>query len=460
MTIAETLAETATRLTYEDLPDDVKSFAKLVILDTLGCGIAGIGGSRARPLLKNMIDDIGGHPESTLFGTQERTSCLNATLYNTLLVRSLGLNDTYDSNEVIHPSINIPALLAIGEKEHSTTQDLLTAIILAYELSCRFCEIATPTLTEQGWFTNCFYSFSVALGASKLFRLDSSATANAICIAGSRGYTLFEILTSPTISMMSNMADPLTAHNAIMSALLARNGMTGPRTILEGKNGFCRVLTDSCKLDRLIDDFGTNFLMTECAIKPYPGSHWVLPAVTATLGIVKENNIRAADVEKVEVHTFEKAVVNSAQPEKYSPKTRESADHSLPYCVAVGILDGVVGPAQFTEDKINSTAIIELLKKIHVSSDPEIEKESTKNRGPAIVSIRTKDGKEHSMRVDFEKGHHRNPMSEKEVEEKFRVLTNGFLPESQSNRVIDAVSRFEDMRSISDLMTLLNTQRG
>ena len=156
LTISETLADFAAKTTYDSLPDDVKHVTKRQILDSLGCGLGAVDISPLGKLLKSFIEDVGGRPESTLLGTKSKTSSLNATLYNTMLVRNLGMNDTYDKHDITHPSINIPGLLAIGEKSNVTPKDFMTAVALGYEVACRFCEVATPSLNEQGWFPNCF----------------------------------------------------------------------------------------------------------------------------------------------------------------------------------------------------------------------------------------------------------------------------------------------------------------
>jgi 2-methylcitrate dehydratase len=455
-TVSETLAEFAARITYDNLPDDVKHVTKRQILDSLGCGLGAVGHSHLAGLLKSFVEDLGGRPESTLLGTKSKTSCLNATLYNTMLVRNLGMNDTFDKQDITHASINIPALLAVGEKTNATPKEFMTAVALGYEVASRFCEVSNPSLNEQGWFPNCFYSFSIALGAAKLLGLKPEGIASAFAIAGSRNHTLFEIITSPTVTSLASMGDPLTAYNAVLAALLAQKGITGPNTIIEGKRGYCEVLKGDAK--RLTEGLGKEFVMKNTAIKPYVGSHWILTSVTAALDLRKKHKIAATDIERVEVRTFSRVVTFTATPDKFEVTTPETAHHSLPYCVAIGLLEGNVGPAQFTEAKLKQPELRRLLKNIQVLADPELEKVSTKNRGPAIVTIELKNGSKYTQRADYEKGNINNPMSDEELEEKFLALTNGLMAESQARKVAKLIFNLEDAKSLADLTNELLVQ--
>lgn len=254
------------------------------------------------------------------------------------------------------------------------------------------------------------------------------------------------------LSMWKGAAFANTARNAVLAAALARAGMTGPAPIFEGEFGFFRQVSGEFDPGPLGGQ-GVPFRITDTSIKVWPAEYHAQPGIEAALR-VRERGVAVDDIDEVVIHTFRAAVeIIAKDPEKWRPRTRETADHSLPYCVAVALADGTVTPAQFLPHRLADERIHALLDRTRVVEDPGLT-ERYPEAVPTVLEVRLRSGETVVERVDYPRGHARNPVSDAEVEQKFLSLTGGLLSPAQQDAALARLWRLEEEE---DLRALLGT---
>jgi 2-methylcitrate dehydratase len=449
-TAAEELSHFTASLKYEDLSEDVVHKAKQMLLDTLGCALGGYLNEPSR-ITRAVLREQGGCPESTIIGSGEKTSCANAALANCVMVRYLDFCDIYANLHPCHPSENIPTALAMGERAHATGRDILTAIVIGFEVQQRFAD-AVP-IHRMGWHHVSIAGFTTPLVAGKLLNLDADQLAHAVGISGSHNLALDGLLGMHghgQVTMMKAAGYGFGSQSGIIAALMAQKGFTGPHTIIESFND---TVFKGADLTPLIKG-GEKMRILETSIKPFPCEFMIHSPLEALFTLVREHEIKAEDVVEMHLRTYEFAVTALAQLRAYKPETRETADHSLPYCLAIGLIEKEVGLDQFRRDQWKDPEILKLMSKIKVTADPELEKLFPKAR-PADLEIITTKGEKLRARVDYPKGDPRNPMTDQEVQAKFRKLTEPLMAKEQINRIIEAVNNVENINDTNELMELL-----
>jgi 2-methylcitrate dehydratase len=250
----------------------------------------------------------------------------------------------------------------------------------------------------------------------------------------------------------------MATQSGVLAALLAEKGYTGPEHVIDGKEGLTHCFGPEWKLNVLTDGLGDDWRITLCGMKAFPTEALTHTPISAVLSLVKDNDLKPADIAKVHIRTTARGADILSDRSKYDPRTKETADHSLPYVVAAAIADRQVTPLQFTPAKINDATIRAQLKKILVVADPEIEKVFPALQR-VIVRITTTNEREFEKRLDFPKGDPRNPLSDSEIEEKFTALADPVMSKSAQDVVKDAVWNLEKVPSISALMELLRADK-
>ena len=348
--LADRLARYCQALRYGDLPDAVVHEVKRRLLDSLGCALGAWNAPPCR--VARRIAQIVKVPQgATLWGTSHKTLTDLAAFANGGLVRYLDFNDTYLSKEPAHPSDNIPAVLSVGEAVHASGKQVIQAIALAYEVQCRLCDAAA--LRPRGWDHVTYGPFSSALAAAKLMKLSKAQTVQAINLAGVANIALRQTRVGD-LSMWKACAFSNAARNGVFAAMLAQLGMTGPSPIFEGEKGFMKLVSGPLDLaHRCGGETGqasasrsTTFKILDTYIKHYPVEYHAQTAVEAAVDFADElmeaEGADAVDhVMDVEIGSYDVAIeIIGRDPEKWQPATRETADHSFPYCVAVALLHG------------------------------------------------------------------------------------------------------------------------
>jgi 2-methylcitrate dehydratase len=455
--ITHQMAQFARGLQYKDIPADAVREAKRFLLDSVGCALAAVPKEDMQAAHRHVVG-LGGTPEATVIGSGHRTNVVNAALMNALLVRALDYNDIYWEQDPSHPSDIIPAALAAGEVTHRDGREVLVGILIAYELEMRWCLAATPGVREVGWHHATLTQFVSPFVAARMLGLNEDQTVAAAGISGSSHFTLGGVVAGH-LTNMKNTADPMATEAGVRAALLAREGYTGPVEVIEGKEGLYEVLNNvAWSTDALLDGLGKEFLITQCGYKAFPTEALTHQPITAVLNICHAHDVTAEDVAEVHVRTTTRGADILSDPSKYQPTTKETADHSLPYCIAAAIADGNVLPSSFEEKKLRDPRIWALLPKIKVVADPEIDGLFPAVKR-AIVRITTTGGASYEEQVDHAKGRPQNPMSDDEIVAKFSANAAEVLTPEGQDRVIEATWALEDLADIGDYMQMLVSDR-
>jgi 2-methylcitrate dehydratase len=402
------IAEWACSLKYEHLSPEAIQAAKLFWFDSIGCALGGSQQEDAKILLKHYRAQGAGNGKATTFVSGFKTNPVDAAFMNGHMIRAMDYNDIYWKADPCHPSDLIAAPLALCESEGLSGKDLILATIIAYEIEMRLCEIGRPGVREYGW------------------------------------------------------------HHATLStesALLAREGFSGPEHMIDGKEGLFAVFShvqykgQSASFDGegLVKDLPTSpkshYRILDCGMKSFPIEALSHAPLTAMMKTVKDNKIKAADVNEIKVEVIARAADILGDPHKYRPDSKETADHSLPYCMAVGLVDGMVTPLQFRDERVRDQSLIPIMDKIKVVANEEFEALFPKFQ-PSRVTITTNDGKSHSTRVDVPKGDPRDPMSEEEIAVKFIALGGDVIGKDQCKKLQKFIMNLETAGSLEGLVKL------
>jgi len=235
---------------------------------------------------------------------------------------------------------------------------------------------------------------------------------------------------------------------------MAEKGYTGPEHVIDGKEGLTHVFGPEWKLNILTDGLGDSWRITQCGMKAFPTEALTHTPISAVLDIVKSNDLHPNQVNKIQIRSLARAADILSDPSKYDPRSKETADHSLPYVIAAALAERQVTPVQFTKEKIMDPTIRAQLEKVEVVADPEIEKVFPALQR-VIVNITTTDGRTFTKQLDYPKGDPRNPLTDQEVEEKFAALAEGVLSQGAQKKLKDAIWSLEKIGSVSKLMALM-----
>jgi 2-methylcitrate dehydratase len=450
--LANRLAEYACNLRFENLPAPVVHEAKRRFIDSLATAVGAMDAD-AYAIAKRCALRVQSRPGVSLLGAGQ-SSPEWATFVNGLLIRYLDYNDTYLSLEPAHPSDNLSAVLAVGEMANAAGQDLITAAVLAYEIQCRLCDAAS--LRKHGWDHVTYGAISSAIAACKLLGLDSVKTTHAIGLAGVANTALRQTR-SGELSMWKGCAFANAARNGVFAALLAAEGMTGPAPIFEGQLGFMKLLTGPFELPPLGGEsahHSPDFMITKTYIKFWPAEYHSQSAIDAALQLRPEGG-DVRNISAIDIHTFDAAVdIIANDPEKWRPSTRETADHSLPYCTAVALADGDVTLAQFDPKRFTDPGLLELVAKIKVHRDAALTARYP-NGIPNRLTVTLSNGRKLVKEVEFPRGHAHNPMTDTEVEKKFRIMVEPRYGKERASKIIAACWELEKNKRVEDLMRLL-----
>jgi len=322
----------------------------------------------------------------------------------------------------------------------------------------RFCEAAFPGIRERGWHHATLTAFVAPIVAGRALHLGWEQIQHAIGISASRHATLGAV-TAGKLTMMKNTVDPMATQSGVLAALMAERGYTGPQHVVDGKEGLTHCLGREWKLSVLTDGLGDSWRITQCGMKAFPTEALTHTPISAVLELVKSNDLKPDEVEKVQIRSLARAADILSDPSKYDPHTKETADHSLPYVIAAALAERQVTPVQFEMKKIMDATIRAQLQKVEVVADPEIEKVFPALQR-VIVNITTKDGRTLTKQLDYPKGDPRNPLSDAEVEEKFSALAEGVLSTAGQKKLKNAIWNLEKVGSVSKLMALMKADLG
>jgi 2-methylcitrate dehydratase len=453
-TVTAKMARWAAALTFNELSEAAVYQAKRFLLDSTGCALGGYQQHDVKIALA-VLDEIAGRGTATVIGTGKRIDPVSATLANALMIRCMDYNDIYWKQDPSHPSDIFPAAFACCERAKSDGKELIVGMVLGHEFEMRLCEAAFPGIRERGWHHATLTAFASPFVAGRALHLSWEQIQHAVGISASRHATMGAV-TAGKLTMMKNTVDPLATQSGVLAALLAEKGYTGPEHIIDGKEGLTHCFGPEWKLNVLTEGLSDSWRITQCGMKAFPTEALTHTPISAVLDLVKGNDLKPDNVEKIQIRSLARAADILSDPSKYDPHTRETADHSLPYVIAAALAERQVTPVQFTMEKIMDPTIRAQLRKVEVVADPEIEKVFPALQR-VVVNITTNDGSVYSKQLDYPKGDARNPLTDAEIEEKFAALAEGVLSTNAQRKLKDSIWNLEKVASVSKLMALMKS---
>ncbi|MCE4614795.1 MAG: MmgE/PrpD family protein [Desulfurococcales archaeon] len=459
LNLAERIARWAYELNYDQLPADVVEEAKKRVLDGFAVSLGAFYETPPSIARSYAAYTTSSKYPVSIWGTLLKSTPDHAVFANGCAIRYFDFNDTYLSKEALHPSDNIPAIMAAAEIVGASGRKVIEGIVAAYEVAGRLAD--AYSIRGKGWDHVTYIAVSSAVGAGKVLGLNVKQLTNAINIALTTNNALRQTRAGE-LSMWKGCAAANSARNGVFAAILAWKGMTGPSPVFEGEFGFFNVALNDDKFDLPVmgGENGASFKMLETSIKYWPVEYHAMSAVDAALKLRRKiPGFDPSKIKKILVKTFDVAYkIIVKDPEKWDPKTRETADHSMPYIIAAALIDGHVWLDTFSNERILAQDVRELLSKMTVEVDEEHDKIYPRGIKNTVI-IETDDGSIYEESSTYPPGHFMNKLDRKGVEEKFSKLVKDKLDPIDAEKVIYRVWDLENIEDMSLLLRYLSVEK-
>lgn len=448
MSVSQQVSNFVTGNTFDNLPHEAVEKAKEHILDAIGVLLAATT-DPIHDVLINYLDDLKEGDSSTILGTGKKSSLTSAAFVNGILAHGLDYDDS-SWRLIGHPSaVVVPTVLSVGESCHSSGRDIITAYLLGTEVSCKLGLAAEPDLYENGWHATCAVGVLGATAAcAYLLRLTPEQLTNALGIAASMAGGLRQNIGSMTKPFHAGAA----ARNAVNACMLARNGFTSSLTSLEGKSGFFNNFTGGRKEAKFVapgqpyDILDPGFF-----IKPWPSCAATHTGIEAALNLVGKYNFTYKDVEEIAVGS---GPVGPVMLFHNQPGKGSEGKFSMPFVVAMSILEHKVGLDSFQDSKVNLPEVRKLINQTNFYVDSEFADLSI-DEAPAMVRIRLRNGTLLEEKVIQPLGSPTNPLNRTQLVAKYKDCTLRILPPKKVERSLDMLSQLENMSDVADLIQQL-----
>ncbi|TBU79326.1 MmgE/PrpD family protein [Pseudomonas daroniae] len=451
ITLAKRIARYAYEFPITGYPDDLTTTVRNRLLDSLACIVGAYGAEPVQASVAYAASVRSG--EAGVFGTFLKTTPECAAFANGVMVRFLDYNDGYMGLEPGHPSDNIPACLAVAQAEKAGGRELIAAILLAYEIQMRLQDAAS--LNRKGWDHVNYINVSMAVAAAKLMKLTEQQIEQAINISLG-GHLAMRQVRSGTLSDWKGCSAANAARNAIFSAQMARHGMTGPSPIFEGEMGFHKQVTGDFSLD--VASFGSlindDFAIRRSLTKTFPTNGELHTAVWAGIELSQRiGDISAVDSIRIETSEFNKRVLADGV-DKWRPRTRETADHSLPYNVARALIDADISVESYSLEKITDPLVTRLMERTTVTEDPVLTQLFPNHLANRVI-VKLRSGEALVSEVITGPGSVETPMTEADFENKFRKMAAPHLGKGAQQGVLAFVSTLDQQSGYDALFAAM-----
>ncbi len=449
------LAQFSSSLSFDDLPSEVVSKAKLCILDTLGCCIFGASLQPVQKLAA-MVATEGAAQSATVFGMPMRTSASLAALVNGTSAHAFQLDEIHLESTVHPGSLALPAAFALAEAGRGVGgRELIAALVAGYEVGIR-----VGLAAKGGMFKSGFHNqgttgvFVAAAAAARVLGLDAHQTQHAFGIAGSQAAGLMAVQAG---AMTKSFHSGRAAQSGVYAAQLARAGYTGIPDVLDGDYGtFLSSFLDDWSVDALTDGLGKRWETLRVGFKPAPASNGSITAMTAMDAIMREHGLTAADIEQVTAYVSDNTLHHCGWPyEGERIQSVLSAQMNLLYGIAVMALERQTGTEQFVEGKIRDPRIIKFIKRIRVEHEPKFDRDNGRYRVACRLVVNCKNRVLHETTVLYRKGSPEDPMTDEQLIKKFNALTKGLVGD-RSEQIANIISHIEDRKNLAELSRLLS----
>jgi 2-methylcitrate dehydratase len=450
----EKLADWALAQRSQDITDAALTQAKLLLLDSIGCGFAALNEESAHAVIKTLAD-IGGAARCTVIGQKSKSSSPNAVLVNGALIRILDLNDYVNNlkGEIGgHPSDNIPVALAAAESSGANGRDMLAAIVLGYEVFGRL-----KDLMEKGsdWDGVTVSGFVAPIMAGRLMGLDRRQLAHALALSGARSATPLAVRHGD-ISAAKSLANALVAQNGMQATILAQHGMTGPLDLFENPHGISAIFPRTEEFPALTAPLAVDSYIMRANIKAYPCLATGQGIVAA--GIELHGRI-GGDIDRlrhIRVMIADKPFLRRQKddPGRINPTSREAADHSFNFLAAVALVDGKFGLAQFDNERWNDPKVRAVMGRLEIAVDDALN-DGPPGSFPCSIVAEDVDGRAWRVDIPEPPGFSRHGLDAGAVTQKFHAITADQLSQASRERIIGAVLQLPECSSCSDFTASL-----
>ncbi len=458
--LAEQLAEYVVGADFATLPAEVVRHAKFCILDSVGVAVAGALTPASRAV-RDVARRLGGPQEATVWRYGDRVAGANAAFANAMFAHALDYND--DIAGVQEGGIAAPLALSLGEAVGADGRDVIAAVVAAYDVVTRVATAAnSQEIYGRGFQPTAVCGvFSAAAGAARLLGLNAPELANAFGIAGSYAGGTNEFLKEGTNTKPLHAAK--SAHLGAIAASLAKAGMTGPRSIFEGDFGLFQAYGRDSRPHLLLEDLGTRYDILQTSVKTYPCGDGNAAPLQAALAIVRENGLRPPEIESLHFRIksllipFAFSFMGDSS-RRYRPENELDARMSLPYCVAVGLLnDGRLGLEDFEPGRFADPGVHALADRITAEGDRDLDRIPFLPMSmPAIATLKTTDGRVFTKRVDYQKGDPRNPLTPEEFQSKFEACVADVLGPDKTAQAATAILGLDELSGLDGLARTLS----
>ncbi len=456
---ARRLARFVTGLRLEDVPSPVVTKATRLVLDTLGCALAATRYDFGRAA-RETAERLGGHHESTLVGSKVRVAAANAVLANATLAHGLDFDDTREDAIVHTGSVAVTTALAVGEALGASGRATLAALVAGVEVMCRV-GLAVPGKFHARHYhpTALAGTFCAAAVAGKLHGSTEDQLVHAFGICGSQAGGIIEYLADG--AWTKRLHPGWAAHAGVVATLLAHAGFTGPESVFEGEHGFYRAFAGGCdeaRLRELLESLGSVWELGRLTFKPYPCGSIAHPYMDCALRLRERHGLTPDQIAEVRCRTAPGPVPRLWEPlqGKRTPQNGYAAKFSLPYLLAVILVKGRAGLAEFEDDAVRDAQVLEVASRVGYELDPTID---YPRQFVGHVAIRMRDGRQLEEHQEHARGGAELPMGREELVAKFRGNAGLAMAGEQASRVIRSVDALAGAESLRALVESLS-QRG
>ncbi len=449
-TTTEKLVEFATRLRYEDLSAKAIEAAKARILSTLAVSLAAFDMEPVR-IVRKLAQPVAAGPAARIFGSLVATTPDMAAFVNSAMVRCLDMSDSTVMSAVSHPADALPAILAVAEAENLSGKDLLLAMAISYEVQCRFVEVVP--YNHHGWDQTPVVALGAALGCARLLNLPPSMMAHAVSLAVVPNIALNQTRTG-TLSMWKGMAGPQGARAGVNAAYMAREGMTGPDGVFEGKYGFWNQLTDGKTFDVPIPTTFERhtYAVQQTMIKSFPTRFNCQVPVFAAQKL--RAMVHLSDITSLKIESIRQAFARWMDvPEIWKPETRETADHSLPCTVAMALLDGTITPKMMGSGRFKDSDVLALMRQCTLEMPDAFADLAPETRCCRITAT-LKNGNTVVAEVRRSLADDIADTGWEHAQRKFEALAADLLNAAQREQLVAAVAALDSQMAIARLVEL------
>lgn len=422
---------------YDALPASSLHDCKLRLIDTIGCALGAFDDALSR-MARGVAARTSGDPAARVWGTTIRAAPEAAAFANGVMLRLLDISDTYLGRSRGHPSDVMAAVLAVADARHASGRATIGALALAYDVYCSLSDALD--WNAAGWDQPVYGVVGAAAGIGRLLGLDQEAMGHAISLALVPNMAMYQTRKGH-LSSWKGCAGANASRNAVFAAMLARDGFTGPGAPFDGEAG---LFDNVGRAQWTLPAPGTMIGRTH--IKSLPVCYHGQSAVLAAMQI--RRRIAVDQIASIHVEAYRTAVdMMGKDPSRWAPTTHETADHSLPYTVAIALLDGTVTPGSFDHARFSDPAVVALMQKTRVSEAPELTRAYPEG-APGRVTITLNSGLTQTAELTYPVGHARSPMSDDDVERKFRGMLAGHAAAARCDEILQRLWRLEEARDV------------